>query len=148
MASNLYIGVRVESSNVTIGDTALLESTCSRASVSGIHIEGRVVMEKPSGMIVARGKIDGKSAGDNLVNFALMAPAGSKANALRFVKIINVLGNDKLIKERVSTFMNEESVLNEIPELSFLMNAFAEIDDKFPGFVSSSWYYAPEAKLR
>ena len=146
--ANLYIGVRVEISGMIVGDASLLPGICSNANIADIHTDGRVIVERPSGMLIGRGKTDIKSKGDNLVNFSLMAPACSKNDAIRVVKIVNVLGNDKLIREKVSVFVSGESVLCNIPEMKFLVEAFKEIDSVFKGFISKGWYFAPEAKFK
>ena len=81
------------------------------------------------------------------MNFSVMIKI-KKDEMIRLAQIINVLGNDKLIRERVSVFVNDNSMLNAIVELSELKNAFFDIDKMLPSFIKNAWYYAPEIVLK
>jgi uncharacterized protein YydD (DUF2326 family) len=84
-----------------------------------------------------------------MTNFSVMAKAGNKKSDIeRVVQIINVLGNDRLIRERVLTFVDGNSMLNHIPELEHLKVAFEDLEKLMPGFIKTAWYYAPEARLK
>lgn len=141
-----YLGVRVEVVNKFISDTKTLKDSCSIAKVENIMEDARITVEKKDGMLIARGKEDPKMQ-NGMINFSLMAPV-TKQEAERVVMITNVLGNDKLIKEKVATLCSGESVLNDIPEFQAIKQAFHEIDDENPGFIKNAWYYAPEAKIK
>jgi len=66
----------------------------------------------------------------------------------RIIKIINVLGNDRLIREKVDLFSDGKSMLNNIKELKLLSQAFDNLDELLPGFIKTDWFYAPEAILK
>jgi len=140
-----YLGVRVEINNKFVLDTKTLKKSCSKAKIDDVIEDARITVEKKNDMLIARGKEDKLKGG--MINFSLMAHV-SKQEAERVVKIVNVLGNDRLIKEKVSTLCSGESVLNDIPELQNIKQAFYEIDDQLPGFINNAWYYAPEAKIK
>ena len=81
-----------------------------------------------------------------LINFAVLSKMDVGSSEIeRIIKIVNVLGNDRLIREKVSTFTTGHSALNNIPELAILNAAFADLDLLIHGFIKNAWYYAPEA---
>jgi len=79
-----------------------------------------------------------------MTNFALVIPSESETIAERIAQIINVLGNNRLIRERVKTFVDGQSNLNNLPELQDLNNAFTRLENYIHGFITAGWYYAPE----
>lgn len=141
-----YLGVRVEVVTKVILDTKALKDSCSIAKIENIMEDARITVEKKDGMLIARGKEDPKMQ-NGMVNFSLMVPVTNQ-EAKRVVMITNVLGNDRLIKEKVSTLCSGESVLNDIPEFQPIKQAFYEINNLNPGFINNAWYYAPEAKIK
>jgi hypothetical protein len=150
-----YIGVRIEvtsrianqnfktATQIQKRYNKIHKATC----ILDPHDNGRITVEKTNAMIIARGKQDDR--GDNgLVNFSVMGETSGGAEAAeRVVKIINVLGNDRLVRERVKTFVDGKSMLNSLPELEHLIDAFNDLEVLMPGFIRGAWYYAPEAKL-
>jgi len=144
----LYIGVRVEVAN-RIADVSKLKAYNRKyktTRVFDIMDNGRITVDKSNHMIVARGKKDEKGS-SGLVNFSVMAKQDTEqpSDIERIVKIINCLGNERLIRERVHTFAHKRSMLNNIPELSEILTAFNNIEELMPGFIDAGWYYAPEA---
>jgi uncharacterized FAD-dependent dehydrogenase len=150
MAKTLYVGFRVEIYNRFMTNKNWIKqynSTHKKTQIFDLHKEGVISIEKNRNMLIARGNEleKGKS---NMANFSLMVKVGTKKEKVeRVVQIINVLGNDRLIKERIATFVRGESMLNHLPELSELRKALQELDKIIPGLVKSGWYYAPEARL-
>jgi uncharacterized FAD-dependent dehydrogenase len=144
----LYIGVRVEVANRLINMDKL--KTYNRrfktTRIFDITDNGRITVEKSNQMIIARGKRNEKGS-NGLVNFSLMtkSDATAKEEVERIVKIVNCLGNERLIRERVHTFVHGRSLLNNLPELKELKVAFNNLEELMPGFIEAGWYYAPEA---
>jgi len=151
MGKPLYIGFRVEVANRFLTSRNLVKkynSKHDKTQIFDLHKDGKITVEKEGTMLIARGATPEKGS-TGLVNFSMMAKAGDKReNIERIIQIVNVLGNDRLIRERVLTFVNGRSMLNAIPELSELKNAFIELDSIMPGFIKAGWYYAPEATLK
>lgn len=144
----LYIGVRVEVANRLI-DIEKLKTYNRRfktTRIFDITDNGRITVEKSNQMIIARGKRNEKGS-NGLVNFSLMtkSDATAKEEVERIVKIVNCLGNERLIRERVHTFVHGRSLLNQLPELKELKVAFNNLEELMPGFIEAGWYYAPEA---
>lgn len=146
----LYVGVRIEISNRTLKIRNLADkynSTSTTAKIFDIHENGRITVEKSKEMIIARGKQEDKVP-TGMINFSVMLPIVSTNPELeRIVKIVNVLGNDRLIREKVKTFVMGQSALNKMPEFAGLVPAFQSINKLIPGFIEVGWYYAPEVKF-
>ena len=145
--SIVYVGVRAElpGSIIKKDYNNLLDEYNSSGDyrIFDIQVDGRITMERINNMLTARGA-DGNKKKQGMINFALMIPAESKESAERVVQIVNVLGNNKLIRERVLTFVDGSSALCDLPELCELRDAFTSLNDLVSGFVMGGWYYAPE----
>jgi len=146
MTNGLYVGFRVEVTNKYIVRNFIrrFNSGQKTLQVSDLYKDGKIAIEKTDHMLIARGqKIDKSDTG--LANFAALVEVGDYNELERLVKIINVLGNDRLIRERVYSFIGGKSILNAIPQLAPLKDAFVKIERLAPGFIKAGWYYAPEA---
>ena len=149
--SNLYIGFRVEIASRLL--PAKSDEVVNTYNAQGSYLikdlqkNGRITVNKSAGMISASGGEDKNQPGryGAMVNFAVMTPMGSTQELERIVQIINVLGNGRLIRERVKTFTDGDSTLNNLPELQELRDALTMMDQYIPGFINGGWYYAPEA---
>ena len=144
----MYIGFRVEIASRIIKDdpediVAQYNST-GDSRVFDLHTNGRITADKSDTMIIARGANDPRiRKGGGMINFAIMIPMQDGIE--RVVQIVNILGNGRLIRERVKTFTDGRSTLNQIPELEELVPAFLDLDTYAPGLINGGWYYAPEA---
>jgi len=149
--SDTYIGFRVElASRIIKSDPAKIVERYNAegsAKMFDLHTSGKITIERTNSMIIARGEKDNRQRQQGgMVNFSVMTPIESK-ELDRVVQIINVLGNGRLIRERVKTFADGNSMLNKIPELAGIANAFSCVESYIPGFTLGGWYYAPEAKF-
>lgn len=147
MNKPLYLGVRVEiAGRIAVKDLPKKYNTSHQdTQILDFHKDGKITVEKKESMIVARGTKNDKPYSNNMVNFSLMASVARESEIKRIVQIVNVLGNDRLIKEKISLFVSGKSLLNSIPEIDRLRGAFIDLDSIMPGFIKSGWYYAPEA---
>ncbi len=148
---SLYVGVRIEISNRTLKIKDLADTynnTNSMAKIFDVHDNGRIAVEKSKDMLIARGKQEDR-VHTGLINFSLMLPIETTEKEIeRIVKIVNVLGNDRLIRERVKTFVLGQSALNKMPEFAGLTNVFKNMNSFIPNFTAIAWYYAPEVKFK
>lgn len=147
MNKPLYLGVRVEiAGRIVVKDLPdKYNNAHDDTKILDFHKDGKITVEKKDSMLIARGAKNDKPNSNNLVNFSLMSEINKEAEIRRIVQIVNVLGNDRLIREKISVFVGGKSLLNAIPELDQLKDAFVALDSIMPGFVKSGWYYAPEA---
>lgn len=149
--SNSYIGVRAEVvSRIVKTDLCKIVEQYNdkyEYKLLDFYTNGKITIERRDSMLIARGEEDKrKKHNAGTVNFSVMIPIDVK-EVDRIVQIINVLGNGRLIRERVNTFVNGNSTLNKLPELVGLIKAFNIVDSYIPGFVKGGWYYAPEANF-
>ena len=144
----LMIGVRVELAQriAQLDKLKAYNKTFDGPQILGIIHGGKIVVEKPKKMIVANGK-KSEIGHTGLVTFSVMNLVTKCSEVERVVKIVNVLGNDRIIRERVITLVTNKSLLNGIPELNALVAAFKNLDSVMPGFIDAGWYYAPEASF-
>lgn len=146
---NMYLGVRVELASrfYTIKNLPARYNRKYKATrVFDVRENGKIAVEKKNSMLIARGDTQAKEKPETgLVNFSVGVDMGNNIkDTKRVVQIVNVLGNDRLIKERVLTFVEGKSMLNSIPEMKLLVEAFENLDSLMPGFIKAGWYYAPE----
>jgi len=152
-----YIGVRVElTSRIIRGDPALIVeqyNAVGPGQIFDLHTEGKITVERRDDLLVARGEDDrrkykskAKIKYGGMTNFALMVPI-DPAEVVRIVQIVNVLGNGRLIRERVKTFADGGSTLNQLPEMRELATAIQDLNKYMPGIINGGWYYAPEARF-
>jgi len=149
--SNSYIGVRVEVvSRIVKTDLCRVVEQYNdnnESQLFDLYTNGKITVERKDSMLIARGEEDKRKKNNGgTVNFAVMVPIEHK-EVNRIVQIINVLGNGRLIRERVNTFVNGNSTLNKLPELDGLITALNTVETYIPGFVRGGWYYAPEANF-
>lgn len=120
----------------------------SKTKLSNSFDNGRISVDKIDNMLIACGKKDEKIY-TGLINFGVMCEISKSLEEVeRIIKIINVLGNDRLIREKVELFSEGKSMLNNIKELKLLKHAFDNLDELLPGFIKTAWFYAPEAILK
>lgn len=151
--ADTYIGFRVELASrmfKTNADKTIEQyNNNNAAQIFDFYADGKLTVERSGTMIIARGEKDNRKhiVTSKMVNFSLMVPVDSN-DVARIVQIVNVLGNGRLIRERVKTFTDGNSALNRLPELYGMNQAFDSLDVQIPGFIMCGWYYAPEAKLK
>ena len=73
---------------------------------------------------------------------------GEISDAIRGVKIINVLANDRIRKERIIDFMEGRSILKHIKGFDSLKDVFTEIEKVLPSFSNYAIMHIPEVRLR
>jgi len=141
-----YLGFRIEIVNHMLARSLekRFNAKFPSAKISNVVKDGKITVERLNGMLIAHGtKADYKT---RLTNFALLCdvPEG-KEELFRLVQIMNVLGNDRLIKEKISSFVDKKSMLVSLPQLNPIRDAIIKLDTMMPGFIRHGWYYAPEA---
>ena len=67
--------------------------------------------------------------------------------AMRVARIVNVLSNDKVRRERIYDFMQGKSVLKHIPQFECLIAPFIEFDRLVPKFIATAVIHVPETRI-
>lgn len=115
------------------------------ARIMDFNINSKIFPEEKSDLIYV-GTQDSKK-NDGFSNFSIMLKVPRKKEVIRLTKIINVLGNDRVIRERISVFTKKQSMLNDLKELNDLIPSLKLLNDFVPGILNNGYYYAPEIIL-
>jgi hypothetical protein len=61
----------------------------------------------------------------------------------RIGKLTFVLSNDRIIKEKVSTILNDKSKISIMPEYDWLKNSLSELENIIPEITSKAYFHVP-----
>lgn len=149
-SNGIRIGVRVEVPTFRISETLKdmgdIKINCgNNVTTEDARVNSFVGEWEDSNILSAfgHGLLDKKSKKTNF-----MMGTESKEGALREVKIINVLQNDKIKPERVQDYVDGKSTLEHLPNFNNLKESFNYLEILFPAIISYAVMYAPEVKLR
>ena len=67
--------------------------------------------------------------------------------AVKIAKIINILSNDKLRKEKMEDFCKEQTITKDFPIYKSFQDLFSFMNDICPDFIAKSNIYVPEIKI-
>jgi len=142
-----YLGFRIEISKNLLARNLMKRVNNKQwgAQIFELFRDGKISIEKKNGMLIAHGlKADNKT---NMANFSLLSEIKDGEEELnRLIQIMNVLGNDRLIKEKLSSLISGKSLLGALPQLEPVKNTIVKIDETMmPGLIRSGYFYAPEA---
>lgn len=143
-----YVGVRIEIAAKCCPKDLEQNFNANSKDVKlfDLFSNGKIFLDKREDFFLAKGEMAAKKDA-KLANFSILVHMKNKDDAQRIIKIINVLGNDKIIKEKIKTFYNKKSVLNQIPELDPLYNAIIQLNKIVPGLISNGHYYVPDSTI-
>ena len=80
-------------------------------------------------------------------NFMVGFEMSDTEETIRKTRIINVLSNDRIKKERIADYMIGKTILKHFKEFEVLKDAFKEVDKILPSFSSYAIMYVPEIRL-
>lgn len=148
--NKVRVGVRVEVPtfrvNEILADLGDVKISCENAECDDSRIDSFVGEWDEAKVLSAFGHcMPGKKS--TRTNFMVSAESESQ-EATRNVKIVNVLTNDKIKKERVEDYMEGRSVLKHMPEFVGLRNVFEAIEKMVPSFTKYATMYVPEIRFR
>ena len=144
-----YYGVRLEvgassikdfnKSNITLYDDAI--------NVGPFCWNGTIIQEDHSDLVISAFRSNEDRWRSDKVSFSLtksvyFSDQGS-VQADRIGKLAFVLFNDRVSKERVRTFMNNHSLLNQLPEFDWLTSVLKRLDAIIPNLCSKGFIHVP-----
>lgn len=145
--NNYYVGFRIEAPKSLV-DIKKIRKICKADSslfVSNSKIGKTILCGMHDDLLLAKHEEDALS---DKSAFCLMIDFGNNIGAVkRVVKIVNVLADDCIFVEKVSTFIMGNSTLNNLPELLPLQNALDLICVSIPYFKENAYIYAPDARI-
>ena len=108
---------------------------------------GSVIPEDHSDLVISAFRSNEERWKSDKVSFSLLSKRFYKnegsVQADRIGKLSFVLFNDRVSKERIKTFMNGNSVLNLIPEFSWLKETLIELDNIIPKLCDKGSFHVP-----
>jgi hypothetical protein len=145
--SEFFVGVRVElpTKLITNKDLGKLYKKAYKQKLTfDVTCDQKIAPEYVDDLILAKPSNEKQA---NLSSFPLFAIFTDLEAALRVIRILNVLGDDKLIRESVRSFMDDKSNLSNLKELSSLKTVFGNMNAIVPHFTELAWFSAPDAIL-
>jgi len=79
-------------------------------------------------------------------NFTIGKNYEETNSIIRTIKIVNVLANDKIKREKVYNYLSGNSILKHIGLFSNLKETFLKIDEEISNFIDFAFMYIPELK--
>jgi hypothetical protein len=136
------IGIRAELPLFRAGD---LSETADQELCRDMRINSFVGEWEDSGLLssIAYSLPERKSG---KVSFMVGAETDQMDDAVRSVKIVNVLTNDKIRVERANDYLEGRSVLQHIECFSVLDEAFRRLGEMIPAFAAHAVVHIPEIR--
>jgi hypothetical protein len=150
-ADSYELGIRLEFPERVLSDFSSSNFRVSFGNyrTSVISCSGTIEMEnvddfKTSNVRVVSGKPTHSASLCLLKTFKSATPL---KDVLRLVKMANVLADEQLLREPVSKWLSDTSVLSPIPEYASLKDGLEELFRLLPSARKCTVVYAPEARL-
>jgi hypothetical protein len=145
------LGVRVEASSrllrVLIAKQGDILTEYGQVRFDDARFGGFVGEWEDFGMVSAFGHTVPGKRSQRTSFMAGFAAENGFAEALRTTRIVNVLSNDKVRRERIYDFMQGKSVLKHMPQFECLIAPFIEFDRLVPKFMTTAAMYVPETRI-
>ena len=136
------VGIRAELPLFRTGD---ISETVNRHICHDIRVNSFVGEWEESGLLSSIVySLPEKKSGK--ISFMIGTETSNMDDAVRSVKIVNVLTNDKIKVERVSDYLEGKSVLQHLDCFSALEEAFEQINKIVPSFANHALVHIPEIK--
>jgi uncharacterized FAD-dependent dehydrogenase len=150
--NSIKVGIRIEiptfRANEVLHDIGDIRIDCgNNIKVEDARIDSFVGEWEDSRILSAFGHGMHDKQSDK-TNFMMGEDSSNIEESLREVRIVNVLGNDKIKPGRVREFLNGESILEHLRVFSKIKKSFSYLERFFPTIANYAIMYAPEVKLR
>lgn len=143
-------GIRVEASTCLMKD--FNKSTCTIKKGNDIEIGplswyGTVIPEDHLDVAISSFRSNENRWKTDKVSFSLIGNipfenAGFEQTD-RLSKLTFLLANDRIIREKITTFMNNKSKISIIPEYEWLKNTLNELSNVMPEVISKGYFHVP-----
>lgn len=143
-----HIGIRVEIPNRIAKDSVDINHDLILNDVVGDDIsQHSFISEWEEGGILSAQACSAPQKSNGQTSLMLgFKPDESAEDIIRNVKIINVLSNDKIRRERIKDFVENKSILQHIKMFDRFHETFEELNEKIPSFINSATMYIPEVR--
>lgn len=142
-------GIRIEIPSTYMKD--FNESNCSLSrnlvEVGPLSWNGTVIPEDHIDLAITSYRSNESRWNTDKVSFNVITEKYFEDNGYQQVdrigKLTFILGNDRIMRERISTLMNKKSKLSVIPEYNFLLQELEELNNIVPELINKGSFYAP-----
>lgn len=144
---NCYLGIKIEIPNKYVKGVNIIREykKVFKSSCIKKFCVGKIISEDCKELLLTK-SIKERTP---LSNFSVLFNFGhNKKEIKRLIGIINVLGDGKILKEKVKTFIKGDSVLNLLPEFKDLNIVFNNLEQLIPNFIEVAWINAPDAIIK
>jgi len=108
---------------------------------------GTIIPEDHSDLVISAFRSNEDRWRSEKVSFSVLKSIyiknGGCAQSDRMGKLSFLLFNDRVSKEKISTFMKNNSLLNLLPEYSWLKDDLDNLENIIPGLCSKGYMYVP-----
>lgn len=140
--SNASIGIRAELPMSRTGDVS---EKIGREACRDVRIDAFVGEWEESGLLSSTAySLPDKRSGK--ISFMVGTVTSTMDDAVRSVKIVNVLANDKIRIEKAADYLEGKSVLQHLECFSVLEEAFRHINMAVPSFINHALVHIPEIR--
>ena len=142
------VGVRIEIPHRLAKKSIDAEENIELDGVIGDDIGSRSFVSEweEAGILSAQGCSTPRNQTGQTSMMLGFQPNATTEEVMRTVKIVNVLSNDKIRRERVKDFMERKSILEHIEMFGQLHEAFESINESIPSFINCATMYIPEVR--
>lgn len=142
------IGVRIELPHKVARNSIDSTENIELDDVVGDDISRRSFISEweEAGILSAQGCSSPQSSSGHTSLMLGFKPNMTSEEIMRTVKIVNVLSNDKIRRERVKDFMENRSILEHIGMFDKLHETFTKINEEMPTFINCATMYIPEVR--
>jgi|SRR5579859_323815 len=145
-----HFGIRIEMSAELLKD--FNRSSCSLIKNNEINIGplswfGTVIPEDHVDVAISSFRSNENRWASDKVSFNLIGnrpyPNKGFEQTDRISKLIFILSNDRIVKERISYIMSGKSKISIIPEYDWIKNTLEELSSAIPDIINKAYYHVP-----
>ena len=144
-----YCGVRLEVSSSLLRDFNKSHLTLydEDIEIGPFCWNGTIIQEDHSDLVISAFRSNEDRWRSDKVSFSLVKsmhfPNEGSVQADRIGKLSFVLFNDRVSKERVKLFMNNNSLLNQLPEFNWLTSTLERLNEVIPNICNKGYLHVP-----
>lgn len=142
-------GIRIETTTAQMKDFNKSNMTLRKGNIElgPLSWEGTVIPEDHLDMAITSYRSNEQRWKSDKVSFNLLAEQHIEnfgwEQTDRIGKLTFILGNDRMLKERISLLMDGKSKISIMKEYNFLKKELEELDNIVPDIMERGYFYAP-----
>jgi len=143
-------GVRIETSAGLLAGFNKAHMTMKKGdmTIGPLSWNGSVIQEDHSDLVISAFRSNEDRWKSDKVLFSFLKSVyhydQGSVQTDRIGKLAGILVNDRVSREKVSTFMRGNSQLNLVPEFDWLRSEFENLEDLIPGILKKGYFHVPD----